>query len=209
MTTRNPQRHNAVHEAGHAVASWHMQQLLGRGWCQFERVFIRTPEEVAAGPYVDDRGREVSCVGMLEGPSRYNPGILNPLLVSPDLLPLLRKTMEAEVVTTLAGPIAEAQMRKCSLVSTLLIGGSGDEEMARRCLSDFQCDANVSEAFERSVRRTRKIVRQRWGAILALADELLIRRSLTGAEAVAVIDSAVGNEAFPITKDKNTRGASA
>lgn len=192
MRTRNAQRYTAVHEAGHAVASWHVQQLLRRHWCQFDRVFIRTSDEVAASPYVDPRGRAVQCDGMLEGPSYYTPGVFNPLSGPPDLLSLHRQNMEAEVMTSLAGPIAEARFLKCSLVEVYLVGGGEDYDMVKRCLADFEREVNVSEAFGKLEQRSRTIVRHRWSAVLALADELLVRRSLTGPEAVAVIEAAVG-----------------
>ncbi len=180
----------ALHEAGHAVASWQVQRLLGRDWCHFERVFIRTSEEVAAGPYVDQRGRPIQCVGLLEGPSRYNPGIFNPLSAPPDIRLLHRQNMEAEVITSLAGPIAEARIRKCSLAVTYLVG-EADYDVAKRCVADFESDADVSEAIEKLQERATTTVRQRWRSVLALADKLLTHRSLTGPEAVAVIEAAV------------------
>jgi hypothetical protein len=191
MRTRNAQRYTAVHEAGHAVASWHLQQLLERDWCQFDRVFIRTSDEVAASPYIDSRGRAVQCDGMLEGAPYYNPGVFSPLSGPPDLLPLHRQNMEAEVMTSLAGPIAEARFLKCSLAAVYLRGGGGDYDIAKQCVADFEREANVSEAFGKLEQRSRTIVRHRWSAVLVLADQLVVRRSLTGPEAVAVIESAI------------------
>ena len=67
----------AAHEAGHAVASLHIQRELDRPWCQFTRIVIQTDEE-AVQDYVDDRGRVHRFLGMVEGPTRYDPiGFLN------------------------------------------------------------------------------------------------------------------------------------
>ena len=187
---QNAYRCVAVHEAGHAVASWYVQQMLGRDWCQFERVFIRTPEEVFTGPYVDQRGRQIQCVGLMEGLSRYNPGIFDPLSAPPDIRSLIRQNMEADVITSLAGPIAEARIRKCSLAAAYLIGGKDDYDFAKRCVADFEGEADTSRAIEKLQERAKTIVRQRWGSVLALADRLLANRSLTGPEALAVIEAA-------------------
>jgi hypothetical protein len=99
--------------------------------------------------------------------------------------------MNADVMTTLAGPIAEARFRKCSLASVLLGGGNEDYSEATRCLLDFERDVSHSDTFDELELRTRAIVRQRWSAIIALANELQVRRSLTGSEVVAVIEAAV------------------
>jgi hypothetical protein len=115
---------------------------------------------------------------------------MDPLSQPPEMLSLLRQNMKADVMTSLAGPIAEAQFRKCSLVSVLLGGGNKDYADVERCLLDFERDATLSRSFDELEQCTRAIVRQRWGAIMALANELQVRRSLTAAEAVAVIELA-------------------
>jgi hypothetical protein len=191
LKMQNTYRYVAVHEAGHAVASWHVQQMLGRDRCQFERVFIRTPEEVSAGPYIDQRGRPIQCIGLMEGPSRYNPGVFNPISAPPDIRSLHRQNMEAEVITSLAGPIAEARIRKCSLAAAYLVGGKDDYDMAKRCVADFEGEADMSEAFGKLQERAGTIVRQRWSSVLALADKLRVHRSVTGPEAVTVIEAAL------------------
>src|SRR5687767_6869827 len=54
----------AVHEAGHAVASLALFSDYGA----FERVVVRSPREVLAGPFIDGRGRARDLAGIVEGP---------------------------------------------------------------------------------------------------------------------------------------------
>jgi hypothetical protein len=193
MSSKVVGRPTAVHEAGHAVASWHVQKALGRDWCQFDRVFIRTAAE-SVTPYIDRRGREISCLGMMEGPDRYTPGIIPINLIPEEIRDLWRVNMEADVITNLAGPIAEARYRRQSIAGMYLGGGRSDFIKSRTSVQDFAPEQMASAMFAELQRRASKIVSMRWNSILALADELLVRRSLTGVEAIAVIEDTISCE---------------
>ena len=207
MTTKIP-RWIAIHEAGHAVAHWHVaKELFGpNGWCGFERVFVRTPEEAASGPYIDDRGRENYCSGMIEGPAFYNAiaaltgerGLMLDLGMPPEaneaecarIRAQLPKSMEAEVISRLAGPIAEAKYRRISFVLATIFGGESDWKIASACAWDFcRTEDQHGQLLEKLRRRASSIIRQNWAAVNAVADTLLLRHSLTGEEATAIIKS--------------------
>ena len=72
---------------------------------------IRSIEEMHAGPYRDDRGRDVNCSG-LNASSRYIPmGADNVRQLERKCVDAMRVEMEIEVLQALAGPAAEARCR--------------------------------------------------------------------------------------------------
>jgi len=174
---RETPRYVAVHEAGHAVARWALSPDLSE---PFDRIFIRTPREAAAPPYV---------IGGVEGRLFYQPfGCYLPDRTLLDLLDFQREDMEREVIDCFAGPVAEARARHISLYRALTEGGSQDCDAAHSALKDFyRPGAELDAASDALLKRAVKLVSQHWSAINALADELMDRRSLSGDEAVAVM----------------------
>lgn len=197
----------AVHESGHAVASWAMQRELGRDWPQFDEIVLRTPEEIFAGPFIDRWGRANDVLGIVTSSDRYSP-IYHGRFVFMDgdgnqrtgerlseLIAQLRRNMEADAIDTLAGPCAEARYRRTSLFAIYLGGGDGDWESARRKVRDFEPNKTKASAMLNHLeKRSRKLVRQPeiWRAIVALADELERRGRIEGDEAHALIAQTVG-----------------
>jgi hypothetical protein len=194
----------AIHEAGHAVASHLMQKRLGRDWPQFERIVLRTREEIKAGPFIDLRGREHDHIqGIVEGGDRYiaigrNGVIANCNVTPPELLAQLRKNMEADVIQLMSGPAAEARYRRWP--------GAGpdfyfavflrevtftDFEEAHRKIQDFcSTDDETGELFNALLEQSIRLVARNWPAITTLASELLQVRSMEADEAVRIIESA-------------------
>ncbi len=189
----------AHHEAGHAVASWAMQRELGHDWIHFHRVFIRTKEQAKAGPYIDYRGREVDCIGMLEGPSRYN-SVRRPVAdieyvnMSPERTAEFKEmwqNMEADVVELLAGSIAEARRRRCSRFAAMLMGGMEDYEEAKAKVCDFHRNQDeITQVLGRLEQKASKVVRNHWSSVTALATALVDRMEIDGEEATAIIEAA-------------------
>jgi hypothetical protein len=199
-------RYVAIHEAGHAVAAWALSKDAGwsfRG-AGFDRIVIRTRFEAAIAPYIDDRGREVDCVGIVEGATFYNPS----LSFVPDMkvydadsdslvddnsffVERERRRMEAEVICLFAGPLAEARYRRISPWRAFLFGGETDNERARLVLRDFyRSDDLLGQAYATLYRRASALVGKHWSAIDRVASALMIQRSLSGDEALPIIEAA-------------------
>jgi hypothetical protein len=83
--------------------------------------------------------------------------------------------MEESALIALAGPIAEARHGKFSLAGAFIGPGSNDFRYVRECLSEYGLEKSFAE-FER---RAKELVRQRWRAIIAAADQLVRHRKLT------------------------------
>lgn len=199
-------RYVAIHEAGHAVASWVLQRELGRDWCQFHRIVVRSPLEIAAGPFIDRRGREVDCSGLLEGSPRYQSVFTlggreiyapefyaDAAAAHPGLLDDMRAAAEADAVEFIAGPAAEARYRRWSFLSCILFGGDNDWFQASATGRDWTRTAEEFAAFlDRAEKRARALVRDRrvWAAVNALADALMVRRIMEAEEACELIGAA-------------------
>ncbi|WP_448192454.1 hypothetical protein [Azospirillum sp. sgz301742] len=193
----------AVHESGHAVASWAMQRALGLRGCHFERVVVRSMEEAEAGAYVTGLGCRIDCLGMVEEPARYLPqGRYLPGTTSDAASPAeygrmlagWRRDMEADVVELLAGTLAEARCRRISRNRIMMAGGSGDYALALRKARDFaRNDRELNVLMTALWARAAAVLRPppRWAAVEALADALLERRVIEGADACAIIEHAV------------------
>src|SRR5262249_30789598 len=103
-----------AHEAAHAVASHLMQKQLGWSWNQFQRIVVRTQDEIAAGPFVDRRGRRLDLCGIVETSDRYQAlgkvadrvilkdGAPLPEMDRRNLIAAWRSAMEADVIDSLA-----------------------------------------------------------------------------------------------------------
>ena len=193
----------AVHESGHAVASWTMQRELGLRGCHFERIVVRTMEEAEAGAYVTGLGCRIDCLGMLEEPARYQPqGRYLPGTTSDAAPPAeyqrmvagWRRDMEADVIELLAGTLAEARCRRISRNRIMMAGGSGDYAIALRKARDFaRNDHELNVQMTALWIRAAAVLRPppRWAAVEALADALLERHVIEGAEACAIIERTV------------------
>jgi hypothetical protein len=83
--------------------------------------------------------------------------------------------MEESVLIMLAGPIAQARHGRVSLAATYLGGGESDFRYVKQCLSEYGIE-NLFGEFER---RAKELVRQKWKAIMAVADQLLRHRKLS------------------------------
>ncbi len=200
---RGTPRWVAVHESGHAVASWAMQRALGRRNCQFERVLVRSMEEAEAGAYINGLGCRIDCLGMLEEPARYEPvgryvlGTKCPTIPAAEYGRMIagwRRAMEADVITLLAGTLAEARCRRMSRNRILLAGGSGDYTLALRKARDFaRNDRELNVLMTMLWGRSAAVLRPppRWAAVEALADALLERRVIEGPDACAIIEHAI------------------
>jgi hypothetical protein len=205
-------RMTAFHEAGHAVASWAMQRELGQHRCQFVRVFIRRPEDTMS-PYMDYLGREVWGVGMVDGPSHYDPmGTHIPTFPLHRLDPetdmvvpvddieqkrwvgMRRRHMEAEVIALIAGPVAEARYTRQSQAWVMTFAGRHDYDMARMAAADFTSGEDLKNLIDTLWDRAAALIRRRdvWRAIGALAEELLEHWEIDGDQAIKIINSAAG-----------------
>jgi len=193
----------AVHEAGHAVAGWAMQRALGLEGYRFQRILVRSAEEVAAGAHVTGLGCRVNCLGMVEETARYQPvghyvpdGMQSAASRAERgrMIAAWRNNMEADVIELLAGTLAEARCRRIARTEVLRSGGRGDYALALRKAHDFARDEHeLGRLMNGLWRRAATLLRDpaHWAAVGALADALLERHTLDGAEACTLIEQAV------------------
>ena len=207
-------RYMAVHEAGHAIAHWYTGTL-------FLGVFLRTPQEVLAGPYIDRKGHECDCFGGVESPSRAEPkgrmlgkddwhideitlGDQNGDSKSSNelakLKAIMRSEMEIGVITFLSGPIAQARFSHESIAAAYIGGGRSDIEEIRARINDFcRSEQEDSELWNRLEKRTCAMLREPrvWEAVLAVADKLRQRGRLEYEETLAIIERVTGQGERP------------
>lgn len=187
--------HIARHEAGHAIA--HLREPGG----YFSRVLIRPGEDKV---YVTDRGSHFHGAGLVDAPPRYIP--------LPAGVPLSReyfsaiggeriKAMELAILSTLAGPVAEAVSRTPCIKATEIIGRVArsayayrDRQTLKRLFIEhgFATGCNMRAEFHD---RAYELVREEWHSIVAIADELLIRHRLEFEEVIAILGHPTRNAA--------------
>lgn len=183
-----------------------MQAELGRPWQQFLRIMVRTPDEVNESLF-DRHGRVLDGLGNVETSDRFCM-ITGPQLLQRSILPdgslesevdhgerveRCRKLMEADVIDTLAGPLAEARYRHRSQTVLLAFeGGRDDLDAAEARLGSFHgpdCGSQLQPLLKRSACIINN--KRHWRAIEGLADSLVERRCLEADEAVRIIEEAV------------------
>jgi hypothetical protein len=211
--TKDDLRLVAAHEAGHAVAYIEAFKDMGLDWSAFDRVLIR-PD--ISKPHVDQKGRKVQCVGMVEASNIYclvtgrlrwenalqlelqseNMLQLRPELKNWKLRPELKKQMEWEIIVSLAGPFAEAAARgdrtKTNMRYTaLLFCGAGlDYHRAENVLKDYKWATKGRVGLRRFEDRARELVLTEWPAIEALSAALLKSNILTYEQVLPIITHA-------------------
>jgi hypothetical protein len=193
-------RATAYHEAGHAVASWAMTRELGdSNLPNFFWVLIRRPDETAS-PYIDGNNQKHWCLGFVEGRRHYDPTEIESsvvLLTHPErqtLIEMRQRKMEAEVISLFAGPMAEARFGAHSLSAVMNYWGAQDYETARRAAADFAFGNDLWSLMDALWDRTVALMGRPdvWGAVEALAGELLQHWAIDRDRAVEIIDSAAG-----------------
>jgi hypothetical protein len=94
--------------------------------------------------------------------------------------------LDDEAVALLAGPLAEAKHLRISKAAAYDGGGRHDLQSVKRLLAEAGDEQGF--AFFESCART--LVRCQWDSITALAERLLIERTMVFRDAVAVVKSA-------------------
>ncbi len=175
-----------------------MYRELGRDYQSFYRVLIRPG---ISGPHIDARGRANDCLGLLERPSSWKPGLL-PHDVLRKTEPLLKdlwlKCMTLEVIISLGGPFAQARSlgygsKRSARWDALFSGGCIDDYTAAEAtISDLRAMSGRGSlrAFES---RTYDLVKRQWRAIDALGEQLLKRHVIEHDEAVAIVAPLIDN----------------
>ncbi|MBF0446729.1 MAG: hypothetical protein HQL67_00865 [Magnetococcales bacterium] len=200
-TDIRPPRSAAIHIAGHALAHWHTNS-------PYHRVFIRSIEEISAGPYLDARNKAHAVIGMVEGGQRHNAlfeitqGQIRSIDIDPPKLETgrqidgqqFKKTLidqaSREIIHDLAGPMAEALFLEIPVIAVVIEGGRDDWEHARILAADvMKTEAEISALLEKQEQATRSLFRMpgAWLAIETLADALLDQASLDWPQSLALI----------------------
>jgi hypothetical protein len=197
----------AIHEAAHAVALHLTQKQLG--WSeQWFRIVVRTQDEIAAGPFIDWRGQKLDVSGIVEASERYvalGTKVADMVFVQNDALPELnrenliagwRSAMEADVITSLAGPVADARYRyRWTLLGFLVAISRGwvhpDFETARRKISAFTgTDQEADKMFLELLERSWRLIGRNWRRVIALAAVVRERRVVESDDAIPIIEGA-------------------
>ena len=195
-TTDDPMRFVAAHEAGHAFTLILAHRALERDYASFHRVFIRRD---FSSPYIDGKNREVDdCSGMCEGPDLYVPRIglmvfYQELEAQPELRLEMLAKMEWAILTSLAGPFAEAAARGVHSKARMHLkarfcGGEADFEAAKAVLLDYERASKRRRSMLDFEERTRELVLKSRPAIDALAQALLVKETLDHDDAYAVVE---------------------
>ncbi len=213
----------AYHEAGHAVAMWYVGHI-------FYEIIVRTDEEYEKGPYVDQLGRERWVIGTVEASGIYiftgvhidDVRFINMSMEDIALQKNRKKfNMEVELITQLAGPIAEAKYRHCGLDKVyyssaderkiierinkeqnrnLSCPGATDYDNALLMASEFSyCEEDISDFILVATKRVRAIFKKPgiWPAVEALAKELEMKKKIDGERAEEIIQRISGNKDRP------------
>jgi hypothetical protein len=105
----------------------------------------------------------------------------------------LRARLRAEAITSLSGPIAEAELSR-EPVSQILRRCDEDRRQARRAaigyaltLPDWHVDA-YRRVLDDLLAETKHLVRRRWLEIQTLAERLALNGTLTGVDVIRVIE---------------------
>jgi hypothetical protein len=183
----------ARHEAGHAVAKIVKHREAGWNRKSFDVVQIRPG---AIGPYIDDRGRSSDCLGSVEGPSDWNPGLLPTGLlrkVKPPFESIFQVQMNIEVISRLAGPLAQSRAmggnsKKGVRWHALFNGGCiEDYDLAQATISDMRAMTRRG-SLGKFEGETYDLVKRYWEAINALGEALLQRHVMEYDDAFAVVE---------------------
>ncbi len=163
----------AHHEAGHYLARLYFGH-------SFDEAVVRSVAECMAGPFTDQRGREVNCEGLVMGYDVSSPALSAEAVRAFKGLPAERdafarqQTMAAEIslIEALAGIVAEARHRKVNRTNVILAGGDGDWAEAKAVAERW---FPASKAFVLAEDRAAALVQSPagWRAVEGMAARLL------------------------------------
>ncbi len=180
----------AFHEAGHVLACIHFGHF-------FYQAIVRSVQEVLDGPHLTERGQKVDAEGIVEGYDLCSPYRATPEELRADgrEAALRNGFMSAEVkmVFCIAGPMAEARFRHCSLAAVMMTAGDEDWREAKACAETwFRLDPGA--ALGAAEKRARALVLSQagWRAIERMAAVLMDRGILGCEEANDVFAAAYG-----------------
>ena len=171
----------AVHEAAHAVVA------LDQG-VDFHYVVVRSRDECDAAPYIDRRGRENSCQGIMEG-GYWNP--YPPEMTStmpPGLIRERLELMRHHVIVRLAGFVGEARFLHRSYTDACLTGGREDWAHSNNAIAEFASGPQARELMDELFEETRATLLRPevWTAVLRVATNLQRRRKLIMEEVLEI-----------------------
>jgi len=196
----------ARHEAGHCAVCWAIQKACGLRRPLFERVIVRTPDEVRNGPYVNDKtGNMLAGTGVLvmhpRSRNRYPSDWGDQRAVC-----RWRKSMMIDAIITCAGPAAEAKHSRKGFETVFLSeNGGSDLQRLHRLAYDFAgLTGDENKFIMVSINAARHLICQEsiWKAVSALSDGLQTRHVLEAEEVIKIIDPILRRaEVLPILKD--------
>jgi hypothetical protein len=190
----------AIHEAGHAFASWATSRRSGRSWTQIDCATIMSPDDIVdETPYINRHGREVHCLGIVEMSDRWDDR--SHMLVGSLPRPILRDNNLSDAIVALAGLVAEAKYRKAWLATCLLNSGSStDVDNVYAILGSYPgTDLDSAPTWAEVQRHARYIINKGWPAIVTLADCLLDQGTLEEDDIISIFERMAAAD-FPLGK---------
>jgi hypothetical protein len=190
----------AIHEAGHAFASWATSRRSGRSWTQIHCAAIMSPDDIVdETPYIDRRGREVHCLGIVEISDRWDDR--SHMLVGSVPRPILREDNLSDAIVSLAGPVAEAKHSKAWLATVVIRSGNQcDVDQVLSILRSYPGIASdPAPTWGEVERHARYIINKGWPAIVALADCLVDQGTLEEDDIISIFEHMAAAD-FPLGK---------
>lgn len=180
-------RYLAIHEAGHVVGTWYIGQSC-------DVVKVQPPAIAKSGGKLTDRhGNEFDVNGFSQS-SRYylSPDYIDCILAAVnndgqknDVYRGIRR----DIITCLAGPIAEIKFSKKNSIMPILFGGNQDYQNAWGFADRLPEGRN---AIKFAHKAARKMIFKYWPTVLAVADELQARFELEDMEIESIIEATTG-----------------
>lgn len=102
------------------------------------------------------------------------------------------QALEADIISTMAGPLAEARIRKCAQLSVWFTGGACDLIDMQNRIEQLVAAIPVFSAaeYERQFeRRTRSLLAAHWNAVCRVADVLTHRLALDYHQVRSIVDN--------------------
>lgn len=189
VNTKKVPRYIAVHEAGHVVGAWYVGQSTDETRVQ-SRASKRTGEFLVT--------RKCITLEKSLGFADLSHYVIPKLLVNEFVETLPRDDQEElyrmarrDIISLLAGPIAQVRLSRKDRASILLFnGGSSDYEKAAHIARNLPEGESIAIDF--AYETGKKIVSKHWSTILAIADKLQANLKLDDHEIEPILMATTG-----------------
>lgn len=172
----------AVHEVGHALAAYYVS-------ADIYALHLRNPGDMT--PRSDAIGRPWTGMRLCDAKPLYLPGVYRDACRHgpPERAENARRAATNHIAMMFAGPLAEARHRRRGLLRVLATREcSGDVRVATEMAADLE--EHQGTALREGLAIARTAVRRGWRAVPALAERLVVDRTVPGVDVEREIDAA-------------------